>query len=385
MIEVETIMNSDQDHFRWPRVSDAVVNRIVGMLRAGMTSIDLPTFEAFEADVARLFGVRHALCCNNGTAASFSAYRALGIGPGDTVIAPALTHWASVLPAVQCGAHIAFADTLPNSCHLDPEAVRRLIDATTRAVVVTHMFGEALAVDELRALCDAHGLALVEDVSHAHGATFQGRPVGSFGDVSFCSFQGQKLVSGGEGGALLTNSAELYHRALALGHPRRLAHAPAPWRDPADIGRGFKFRPSSLLVALAHDSLRNLDEQNSIRRRACAALRAALAESAEFVALERDSAGRVYYCCELYLRRQGERDRLVDALRARQVRAYHFVDFMPGHAALSGRERQSGPWPIARDAMSRVFCIEAFTAYSRSLVERYAQTIMDTIAAPEAV
>lgn len=378
-------MKSDGDFFRWPRVSDSAVARVVEMLRAGVTSLDLPTFEAFESDVARLFGVRHALCCNNGTSASFSAYRALGIGPGDTVIAPAITHWASVLPAVQCGAHIAFADTLPNSCHLDPESARRLIDATTRAVVVTHMFGEPLALDELRALCDAHGVALIEDASHAHGATFHGRPVGSFGDVSYCSFQCAKLVSAGEGGALLTNDTELYHRALSLGHPRRLSQAPPPWQDLADIGRGFKFRPSALLVALAHDSLKHLDEQNDIRQRACGALRAALAASSELAGLDRDSAGRVYYCCEIYLRRSGDRDRIVEALRARDVRAYHFVDFMPGHVSLAGRERHTGPWPVAEDVMRRVFCLEAFTAYSSPLVERYASTIAETISALETV
>src|SRR5436305_453036 len=99
----------DDEWFRWPHVSDATLARVVAMLRAGQTSFHLETFEAFEEAAARAFGVRFALCCNNGTAAAFSAFRALGIGPGDTVIAPAFTHWAAVLPALECGARVAFA------------------------------------------------------------------------------------------------------------------------------------------------------------------------------------------------------------------------------------------------------------------------------------
>jgi dTDP-4-amino-4,6-dideoxygalactose transaminase len=372
---------TDETYFKWPRISEQAIGRVVEMLRAGTTSFDLPTYEALEADVGRLFGVRHALCCNNGTAASYSAFRALGLGPGDTVIAPAITHWASVLPAVQCGARVALADVQPDTCHIDPASVRSLIDSTTRAVVVTHMFGEPLGLDELRALCDAHGLALVEDVSHAHGASFQGRPVGSFGDVSFCSFQGAKLVSAGEGGALLTNRQDLYYRAMEVGHPRRLQEAPREWQALAGVGRGFKFRPSALLAALAHDSLRLLAEQNAVRRRACDQLRAILAASTGFSRLDRAPAGRVYFRCELLLAPdKGDlRDRLVDGLAAQGIRAHRLVGYLPGHPSLDGHSAHAGPWPAAQDVMRRIFFLEAFTAYSAPLIDRYGRTILKTL------
>ena len=372
--------SDDDSYFLWPRISEHAIADVVAMLRAGVTSYDLGRLDAFESDVARLFGVCHALCCNNGTAASFSAFRALGIGPGDTVIAPAIAHWASVLPAVQCGSRLSFADVMPDTCHVDPRSVRRLIGSTTKAVVVTHMFGEPLELDHLRTICDEHGLALIEDVSHAHGATFEGRPVGRFGDVSFCSFQGSKLVSAGEGGALLTSRDDLYYRAMELGHPRRLAHAPPEWQSLAGVGRGFKFLPSALLVALAHDSLLNLEQQNIERRRACEKLRTILAASPELVGVNRPPAGRVYFRCEMFLARANPdvRDRLVRMLVRRGIRAHRFVGYLPDHPSFK-EHVNPGAWPVAQDIMRRVFFIEAFTAYSAPLVERYGRVILQTL------
>ena len=377
----ESLGTRDDDaYFRWPRISERAINEVASMLRAGVTSYDRVRFEAFEADVARLFGVRHALCCNNGTAAAFSAFRALGIGPGDSIIAPAITHWASALPAIQCGARISFADVLPDSCHADPRSVRHLIRPDTKAVVVTHMFGEPLELDQLRALCDEHDLALVEDVSHAHGATFQGRPVGGFGDVSFCSFQAAKLVSAGEGGALLTNREDVYYRALELGHPRRIADAPPEWRALAGVGRGFKFLPATLSVAIAHDSLRNLEEQNAERTKACRQLRATLAAAPELTGLDRSPAGRVYFRCELFLALSaaGIRDRLIETLVRRGVRAHRLVGYLPDHPSFA-EHVNPGEWPVAQDIMRRAFFLEAFTAYSLPLVERYASTFLQTL------
>jgi perosamine synthetase len=347
-------------------------------------SFDARATEAFESDVARLFGVRHALACNNGTAAAFSAFKALGIGPGDTIIGPAITHWASVLPAAQCGAQLALADVLPGTCHIDPASVLRLIDRHTRAVVVTHMFGQARELAELRRLCDIHHVALVEDVSHAHGATFDGKPVGSFGDVSFCSFQAAKLVSAGEGGALLTNRDDIWTAALELGHPRRLHQARATSRPLVGVGRGFKFQPSAILVALAHGSLRDLHAQNQVRRNACGLLRAFLAESGLFTDLEPAPTGRVYFRCELHLSDDGAlagcRDDVVRRLRAAGVRADHVFGYLPGHPALLDSMRP-GAWPQALSVMRNVFCLEPFTVFSPAAVRRHAARILDAVRA----
>jgi dTDP-4-amino-4,6-dideoxygalactose transaminase len=248
------------------------------------------------------------------------------------------------------------------------------------------MFGAARALGELRSLCDAKRLALVEDVSHAHGAVFRGQPVGSFGDISFCSFQGSKLVAAGEGGALLTNRPDLFYRAMELAHPRRLEHAPPEWQSLSGVGRGFKFRPSPLLIALAQESLKQLDDQNSVRRCAWDELREQIAACRGFVNLDRSDKGRVYYRYELVLRPELRRvrDRLVEVLADRGVRAHKFVGYLPNLPSLRGHLRPGGDWPVAQDVMERVFYLDAFTAYSSALVQRHGRTILQTMREVEA-
>jgi dTDP-4-amino-4,6-dideoxygalactose transaminase len=371
----------DEKCFLWPDIDEATVDQVNRMMHEGRISFDLETFENFEAALRPLFGVRYALCCNNGTAACFSAMKALGISRGDTVIAPAISHWASVLPAVQCGARVALADILPGSCRADPESAERLIDETTRAVVVTHTLGEPVQLDTFRRLCDRYRLALIEDVSHAHGATYQGQPVGSFGDISFCSFQANKLVCGGEGGALLTNRADLYYRAMEIGHPRRLLRAPAEWSRFAAVGRGFKFRPSALLIAIAHGSLKRLPGQIAVRKRACEEFRDLLSASPFLTALHREPEGGVYYCSSLLLHESDEslRDRVIAGLRARGVPADRLWLYLPGTPSLEEAICGSETWPVAQDVVRRLICMRAFTRYDPEVVQRCAQAVLETV------
>jgi len=371
----------DEKIFLWPDIDEATVAVVNRMMHEGRISFDLETFENFEAALRPLFGVRFALCCNNGTAACFSAMKALGISSGDTVIAPAIAHWASVLPAVQCGARVALADVQPDSCRADPESVERLIDETTRAIVVVHTLGDPVQLDAFRRLCDRHRLALIEDVSHAHGATWQGKPVGSFGDISFCSFQSNKLVCGGEGGAVLTNRADLYYRAMEVGHPRRLMRAPDEWKTLAGVGRGFKFRPSALLIAIAHGSLRRLTTQLAVRKRACEEFSDLLSGSPFLSMLDRRPEGSVHYCSGLLLRESSEplRDRVIAGLRAKGLPADRLWMYMPGTPSLEEAAGGSRKWPAAEDVIRRLICIRAFTRYDPDVVRRCAQDVLETV------
>src|SRR5439155_1690387 len=154
----------------------------------------------FEQAFARLCERRHALVMNSGTAALHSAYFAAGVGPGTEVIVPSYTFFASAAPILQCGGTPVFCDVDERTLTADPDDVARRITARTRAICVVHLWGNPAPMDRFAALARRHGLALIEDCSHAHGATYQGRPVGSWGDVGCFSLQGQKAVSGGEAG-----------------------------------------------------------------------------------------------------------------------------------------------------------------------------------------
>jgi dTDP-4-amino-4,6-dideoxygalactose transaminase len=376
MNEQDPCVENDNHCSTWPLVSEQTIEHVVSLIRRGRTSFDVDTFEDFERDLARLFGVRYALCCSSGTSAAFSVWKALGIGPGDTVIAPAFTHWATVLPAVQCGARIAFADVEPDSSTMDVASVRALVDDTTRAVVVTHVWGTPGRIEALRALCDERGLTLVEDVSHAHGAMTSAGPAGSIGHAAFCSFQAQKLVSGGECGALLTGSEELLYRAMEWGNEARLARVPFEWQRLHGVGRGFKFRPSPILVALAHGSLRELRNQNEIRARACGDLRRLLSTTKPFARAWPVTNGRVYFKNDLVIARPAGtsyRDDLAVSLRRRGIQlTSKMYPFLPEHPALAGHVAPSGPWPEAHSTMARLLLLAPFTRYDAASVQLHA-------------
>ncbi len=222
----------------------------------------------FEGNFARLTGTRHALAMNSGTATLHSAYFAAGVGPGSEVIVPAYTFFASAAPILQCGATPVFCDVDERTLTADPEDVARRITPRTRAICVVHMWGNPAPLDRFRELARAHGLALIEDCSHAHGASYRGRPVGSWGDVGCFSLQGAKAVSGGEAGVAVTSDPVLFDRMLLLGHYGRLKKGQAADTFQTDyLSLGVKYRPHLYAILLAGGSLSRLAELNRRRRR----------------------------------------------------------------------------------------------------------------------
>jgi dTDP-4-amino-4,6-dideoxygalactose transaminase len=239
----------------------------------------------FEQRFAALCGTEHALAMNSGTASLHSAYFACGVKPGTEVIVPSYTFFASAAPILQCGGTPVFCDVDPDTLTADPDDVERRITPRTRAICVVHLWGNPAPMDRFAEIAAAYGLALIEDCSHAHGATFRGRPVGAWGDIGCFSLQGMKAVSGGEAGAAVTDDPELFDRMLVLGHYGRLKKGQKADTFKTDhLSLGLKYRPHPYAILLAKASLKRLDELN-IRRRhnyailageleGCAALRA---------------------------------------------------------------------------------------------------------------
>ncbi len=170
----------------------------------------------FEQEYAQYVGARYAISLANGTLALELALYALGIGPGDEVVVPSRTFIASASCAVARGAVPVVADIDPVSQNLTAETIRAALTSRTRAVVVVHLGGWPCAMDSIMALAREHGLYVIEDCAQAHGAQYQGRPVGSFGDAAAFSFCQDKIIStGGEGGMLLLHDAKLWEKAWA--------------------------------------------------------------------------------------------------------------------------------------------------------------------------
>jgi perosamine synthetase len=255
---------------RWRTVRRRDVARIARYALRDVTTLstgDGPIGE-FEARFAALTGSAHALAMNSGTATLHSAYFAAGARPGTEVIVPAYTFFASAAPILQCGATPVFCDVDPETLTADPDDVERRITPRTRAICVVHMWGNPAPMDRFAAIARRHGVALVEDCSHAHGATFQGRPVGAWGDIGCFSLQGAKAVSGGEAGIAVTDDPVLFDRMLLLGHYGRLKKGQAAKTFRSDhLSLGVKYRPHLYAILLAQGSLERLDELNRRRRR----------------------------------------------------------------------------------------------------------------------
>ena len=199
------------------RLSEGEIAAVDEALRSGWLTMG-PRTQAFEEEFAAHLGARHAVATSSCTAALHLAYLAAGVGPGDEVIVPAITFVASAAAVRYCGGTPVLADvTGQQDLGLDPADAERRITSRTKAVCAVHYGGYACAVDELRALCDTHGLALIEDAAHSPSATTPGgRKLGTLGLAGCFSFFSNKVLSCGEGGALATDDDEAAQLARSL-------------------------------------------------------------------------------------------------------------------------------------------------------------------------
>jgi perosamine synthetase len=185
-------------HFIWPPVYPRTVSEVVGQLRSAVSIYDRSGVIArLEDALADYFGVKHALLTSSGTAALYDLYAACRIRPGDEIIVPAYTFFATVTPLLHLGATPVLADC-DEQGNLDPDDVARKITGRTFGIMVTHMWGMPADAAALRALADAHGLHLLEDGSHAHGASVQGKKAGTFGQGAAFSMNGRSRCPPGK-------------------------------------------------------------------------------------------------------------------------------------------------------------------------------------------
>ncbi len=173
-----------------------------------------PEIEKLERKLCKLTGAKYAVALSNGTAALHGACYAAGIKKGDEVITTPITFVASANCALYCGAVPVFADINEETFNIDPERIAEKVTPKTRAVVAVDYTGQAVELDKIREICHRKGLVLIEDGAHSIGTMYKGIPVGRIADMTTFSFHPVKTVTGGEGGAVLTNDEEYYKRLL---------------------------------------------------------------------------------------------------------------------------------------------------------------------------
>lgn len=209
-----------EDLFHWPIVTSEDEQAVISVLRAGTMSQTSITNQ-FEAEFADYLGVKHALGYPNGTMALLAAMWAVGIRRGDEIICPSLTYWASALPVFSLGATVVFADHDPETLCLNPNDIEQRISEKTKAIMVVHYCGYPADMESIMAIARKHGLKVIEDISHAQGSLYRGKPVGAFGDVAASSMMAAKSFAIGEAGMMVTNDRSIYEHAIAFSHYSR--------------------------------------------------------------------------------------------------------------------------------------------------------------------
>ena len=202
----------------FPPADEATARRLSEVYLSRKWSFGGPEEKAFNEEFARYHGARHGIFMANGTVTLQCALGALGIGPGDEVIMPALTWPATAMAALYIGARPVFVDVEPTTLCLDPQAFEAAITPQTKAVIPVHIYGGTADLEKILAIANQHNIAVVEDCAHAHGGKWNGRGLGSWGAIGSFSFQQSKTMASGEGGICLTNDDELADRIYRMKH-----------------------------------------------------------------------------------------------------------------------------------------------------------------------
>ena len=350
-------------------IDDVDIEAVVTVLRSGWLTTG-PAVGEFEAAFAKATGVTDAIAVANGTAALHAAASGAGIVPGDEVITTPMTFAASANCVRYQGGTVVFADVRSDTLNIDPAAVQSLITPRTKAIIAVDYAGQPCDLDELTAIAERHGLALLEDASHALGATYRGRRVGGLARMTTFSLHPVKQITSGEGGMVTTDDRELAARLRAF----RSHGITSDVRD-RDRARswvydmqllGFNYRLTDIQCALGLSQLPKLDDwvvrRRAIAARYTAALAAVSAVETPTVLSDRESAWHLYVVRLRLERLRVDRAQVFRALRAENIGVnVHYIP-VPWHSYYAALGYRKGSWPVAETAYERMLTLPIFPA-----------------------
>lgn len=248
----------------WPIFGEAEEARLLRALRSGNWGrLDGQEVDEFENRFAAMHGCKHGIAVVNGTVALRIALLAGGIRAGDEVIVPSYTFVSSASAVVEANAIPIFADVDLHTFNLDPKAVEAAITPRTRAIIPVHFAGQPADMDAIMAIARAGGLVVVEDAAHAHGASYQGRPAGSIGQMAAFSFQSSKNLTAGEGGIIITNDDGLAESCRSIHNCGRVPDG--VWYEHHVISGNYRL--GEFQGAVLNSQLDRLEEQTVTRDR----------------------------------------------------------------------------------------------------------------------
>ncbi|MBC7130936.1 DegT/DnrJ/EryC1/StrS family aminotransferase [Candidatus Bathyarchaeota archaeon] len=305
-----------------PQIGEEEINAVVEVLRSGILTHSLgegPYVKKFEMEFAKFVDVKYALAVNSGTAALHMAVLAAGVNPGDEVILPSFTFVATAEAVVLAGARPVFVDIDPVTYNVAPEKIEKAITSKTKAVIAVDLYGAPADLKPIREIADKHGLKVIEDAAQAHGAIYEGKPVGFYADMACWSFYASKNMTTGEGGMITTSDAELVEKLqLIRNHGEKEKYL--------SLTLGHNYRMSEMQAAIGCVQLAKLPSFLAKRRfnaeKITEKLREAAADKLQ-LPIEAKNCRNSWYLYTVRLKNasRAERDRLIHDLKLKGIGA----------------------------------------------------------------
>ncbi len=315
---------------------------------------------AFEQTFSKYTGSKYSTAVSNGTVAIHLALVALGVGPDDEVIVPTLTYIASVNAISYTGATPVFVDSVAATWQMDPEDVRRKITPKTKAIMVVHLYGHPCDMDALMAIAEEHGLFVIEDCAEAFGTLYKGRHVGTFGHISTFSFFGNKTITTGEGGMVVSNDATLMDRAIHFKGQGLAAHRQY-WHDVI----GYNYRMTNICAAIGLAQLEQADKFIAQKLQVAQWYAEGLRDSSVELHHEVGNVRHSYWMCSILVPDPRDRDLLREYLAAKGIETrplFYPVHTMPMYSNKFQRH------PVAEDLGWRGINLPSWPGLSKDQV-----------------
>jgi len=360
-----------------PYLGEREEELVLEVLRSGRLSLG-PTLDRFEELLAERVGAPYAAAVSSGTTGLHLLCVSAGIGTGDEVITSPYSFAASANCFLYEGGVPVFADIDPRTLNLDPAAVEVAITERTKAIVAVDIYGYPCELEELRALADRHGLALIDDACEALGAEYRGAPVGSSGTSCVFAFYPNKQLTTGEGGMVVTHSEEEWHLIRSLRNQGR--PEPGGWLE--HVRLGFNYRLSDVAAALGIGQMERLEEILA-RRRVAAKRYEELLRGTDGVELpwpDDETHTRSWFVYVVLFPDSATRERAIAAFERegigynRYLPSIHLQPYMVERFGFA-----EGLCPVAEDVSSRSLALPFFTGIEASAQERVAEVLASAL------
>ena len=336
-----------------------------------------PRVSEFEEKIADFIGTKHAIALNSGTSALHAALLSQGIGKNDEIIVPSFTFISTANAALFTGAKPVFADIEEKTCGLDPESVECLINENTKAIIPVHYGGCPCQIKELKDIAEDNDLVLIEDAAEAFGASVDGKNIGTFGDLNILSFCQNKIITTGEGGAIVTDSDEIYEKInLIRSHGRFEGGADyfssAGLFDYVELG--FNWRMSNLTATLGITQIEKADKIIELRQKNVEYLTTRLLEETDEITVPEVPKGynHVYQLFSIFANR---RDELIDYLGDNGVSSK--IYFHPVHQSEFYKNKlgYDVDLPVTESVFEKTITLPMFPSLTTEQMDYVAETV----------